>query len=246
MPADILFYALVAAGLVFWLRSILGTRHGDERQRPNPFTSHSDTQGSDQPQPESPYLAGVEELLTPEQQIMELSENPTNRLSVENKSAEAGLIEISRADRMFDINHFLQGAQDAFVIIVEAFSKGDKDTLENLLSEDVYDAFAKEIKAREKRKETASTEIHAVRRTEVIEAEMKEKMAFVTVRFTADETCVTRDADEKILSGDPDRVTEMIDIWVFGRDIRSRDPRWLVYETREPETEEVEDTSKSD
>ena len=32
MTADLLVYALVAAGLVFWLRSILGTRHGDERQ----------------------------------------------------------------------------------------------------------------------------------------------------------------------------------------------------------------------
>ena len=41
MSADILLYALVAAGLVFWLRNILGTRHGDERQRSNPFSSET-------------------------------------------------------------------------------------------------------------------------------------------------------------------------------------------------------------
>ena len=37
MPADLIVYAVVAAGLIFWLRSILGTRHGEEHERPNPF-----------------------------------------------------------------------------------------------------------------------------------------------------------------------------------------------------------------
>ena len=37
MPADIVIYAVVAVGLILWLRSILGTRHGNERSRPNPF-----------------------------------------------------------------------------------------------------------------------------------------------------------------------------------------------------------------
>ena len=33
VTGELLIYALVAGGLVFWLRSILGTRHGEERDR---------------------------------------------------------------------------------------------------------------------------------------------------------------------------------------------------------------------
>ncbi|MBU0800709.1 MAG: TIM44-like domain-containing protein, partial [Alphaproteobacteria bacterium] len=80
---------------------------------------------------------------------------------------------------------------------------------------------------------SASVEIHAVRKVEVVEARLEGRMAFVTVKFVADETSVLKDADGKFLSGHPDRVTETIDIWTFGRDVRGRDPVWAVYETRE-------------
>ncbi|HRC27077.1 MAG TPA: hypothetical protein PKX87_06575, partial [Alphaproteobacteria bacterium] len=43
---DLILYAAIAVGLVFWLRSVLGTRHGDERQRPNPFAPPSDSSPS--------------------------------------------------------------------------------------------------------------------------------------------------------------------------------------------------------
>ena len=83
----------------------------------------------------------------------------------------------------------------------------------------------------------------SIRKSEVIDAQIKDKMAFITVRFTADETSIVRDNDDEVIFGDPERVTETIDIWTFGRSIKSRDPAWLVYETREDEADSVPDST---
>lgn len=225
MPADILIYALIAAGLVFWLRSILGTRHGDERQRPNPFT-HT---------PEKQTIKARGDLSTSlhRGEPVNLREGLEHHMNIEGKFAETGLQNISYADHNFNLPGFLNGAQDAFIIIVEAFAKGDRETLKGLLNDSVYTEFENVIKARAKDKQTAEVEIHAVRRTDVIDASLKGEMAYISVRFVADETNTLKSEDGAILSGDPDQMRDTIDIWTFGRNINSRDPSWLLYETRD-------------
>ncbi len=226
MPADLVLYALVAAGLVFWLRSVLGTKHGEERPSALNGADAKDIINAAAEDQKSDFEG-------PEDRIMALAENALKKnYSIGNKTAEIGLIDIAKADRNFDIDGFLVGAQDAFVMIVESFAEGDRDTLKNLLAEDVYVAFEGAITAREDRNETQQTEIHAIRKAEVIEARLEGRRAFVTIKFTADETSVTRDESGDILSGNPDRTTEMRDIWTFGRDVKSREPSWLLIETR--------------
>ncbi len=233
MPADILIYAVVAAGLVFWLRSLLGTKTGNERERPNPFTSAPDSMKK-QAAPEMAAAAGA----VPGQEG-DMNAGLERNMSIENATAERGLVEIAQADRNFDLSHFLGGAQDAFIMIIESFAAGDKETLEGLLSEPVFNAFNGVIDERARKGEKASVEIHSIRKTEVMNAWIADKMMFITVRFTADETSIVRDADDKVIFGDPERVTETIDVWTFGRSVRSRDPAWLLYETREDEADEV-------
>jgi len=229
VPADLIVYALVAAGLVFWLRSILGTRHGDEQERSNPYATEniSDNNSSD-----APYIAG-QQPMSEEDRIRELASQPKSNLSVENKTAENGLLDISKSDKKFEITQFLNGAQDAFALIVESFAQGDKETLQNLLVEDVYKAFESAVNERKKRGETSITEIHAIKKAEVMAARIEGKKAFITMCFTADETSVTRDSEGEIISGHPDKVTQMRDVWTFGREINSKNPAWLVYETRD-------------
>lgn len=239
MPADLIVYALVAAGLVFWLRSVLGTRHGEERERPNPFLAPDQNDTSSEAPINETGDYGAEE------KIIALGEQMRRNYSVDNKTAENGLLDIAKADKDFDIDFFMEGSQDAFAMIVESFAEGDRDMLKNLLSEEVYDAFEGAITEREKRKETQVTDIHAIRKAEVIEAKLKGKRAMITVRFTAEESSVTRDEDGEVLSGHPDKKVEMKDIWSFARDIKSKDPSWLVVETRggfEDDNELIPDT----
>jgi predicted lipid-binding transport protein (Tim44 family) len=227
MAPDLIVYALVAAGLVLWLRSILGTRHGDERERPNPFATQPEAV-----QGKQPFVKGDKPVLTSQDRIIQLAANPTKVLSVENKTAENGLLEIARADKKFNINFFLDGAQEVFVMVVEAFAKGDRDALKDFLAPGVYKAFEGVLAQRESRGETMSAEILAVRKAEIIEARMEGRNASITLRFNADEISVTKDANGVIVSGHGERVVPMRDIWTFMRDTRSNDPRWLVSETR--------------
>ena len=225
MPADLIVYALIAAGLVFWLRSILGTRHGDERERGMPLQEVKSDTGADHA-----YMA-EDRPLSQADKIADLSKNK-GVMSVDNEAAEKGLIEISKADKAFDIETFLEAAQDAFAIVVEAFADADRETLEDLLAPSVYAAFDGAINDREARDEKQKSDIHAIRKAEIVDAQYKDKMVYITVRFTADETSVMYDKDDKIIAGHPDKISAMKDIWVFGREARARDPRWFVFETK--------------
>lgn len=233
MPADLIVYALVAAGLIFWLRSILGTRGEDDPQRPpylQPEKIKTDAPGQ-------PYAQG-DQSPSAEERIIALAERPARNLSVENKNAEEGLLTISRIERSFDINRFLEGAQDAFAMIVEAFAAGERDTLRDLLADPVYNAFEGVIKERETRGEKSQTEIHAIRKAEVLDARVQNKMAFITVRFTAEEIGAVRNSAGEIISGHPEKLTLMRDVWTFGRKLNNKDPRWLVYETRDDQADQ--------
>lgn len=234
MSAELVLYAVIAAGLVIWLRNILGTRQDGDAQRPNPFLSSPESVSQ-----KSVHDVGPVTPMVDGQDGDDLNAGLDRTMSIENEQAEAGLLEIARVDRFFKLSTFLRGAQDAFVMIVEGFADAEKEMLEEFLSPAVYHAFEGVIDQREKDGNKASVEIHAIRKSEVMSAEIKGKMAFITVRFTADETSIVYDKDNKIIFGDPERVTETIDIWTFGREIKSKNPAWLVYETRESEEDEV-------
>jgi predicted lipid-binding transport protein (Tim44 family) len=45
---------------------------------------------------------------------------------------------------------------------------------------------------------------------------------------------VTSDSAGTIIDGDPDQPLEVVDIWTFARNTRSRNPNWTLIETRVP------------
>ncbi len=230
VSAELMVYGLIAAGLVFWLRSILGTRHGDERDRSVTNLDLKESNVTNIHNGEA-FEKSVEGAAL----IEELAKNAKGNMSIGSRTAEVSLVEIARVDRGFDIYAFLRAAQDAFVYIVESFAEGDRETLKDLLGKNVFAAFDKAITDRENAGEVAMTEIHAIKKSEVVEAHLEGKKARITVRFWADETSVVKDKDDEIIHGHPEKTTLMRDLWVFERDLKSRDPRWLVVETKEDE-----------
>jgi predicted lipid-binding transport protein (Tim44 family) len=222
MPVDIIIYAVVAAVMVFWLRSVLGTRHGQERERANPFEE----------QPESKTKTPNDKKSSPLSPI-DMESKTQNAMTVGNDKIDAGLVQIALADRHFNIDSFTENAKDAFSIIVTAFAEGDRNTLHDMCTDDVYKAFDSAIKERENAGETVTTEIHAIRNADITDAGMSKKTAFVTLRISADETYVVQDKNGEILAGHPDRVSDMTDKWTFSRDTKSNDPRWFLSKTED-------------
>lgn len=228
IPADILIYALVAAGLIFWLRSVLGTRHGDERERPNPFVTSADPAGDDLRALPAPLDGRPDPAMA-----LDMYDPYADEALIANQAVSETLRAIGRADRNFDPANFKRGAEDAFIMIVEAFSEGDRDFLRPLLAPAVYEGFDKEIARREEKGERVITEIQAVRQARLVDAKITGKDAFISVEFHAEETCVIQDRNGDRIAGNPNRATSMVDIWTFGRNLKAKDPIWLVYETRD-------------
>ena len=100
-----------------------------------------------------------------------------------------------------------------------------------LLADDVYDNFDRSIQDREDRNETMSTDIVAIHSAEILEATLDGKDAEVTVKFDAEMISMTKDEEGLVVSGDPQphRVHEL---WTFARNLRSRNPNWLLITTR--------------
>src|SRR6185312_11692759 len=187
----IIFLAL-AVFIFLRLRSVLGQRTGRERPPYDPYSARDAVRGS----------AGDKVVTLPpraiEQQPAKPAEpvEPVDRwkgIAPAGSAVAAGLDAIVAADKTFDPRHFLTGARAAYEMIVVAFAQGDRRTLREWLSKEVYDSFDGVIREREERGETAETRFVSIDTTEVAGAELRGRTAQVTVRFVSHLISVTRD-----------------------------------------------------
>ena len=226
MPADLILYALIAAGLVVWLRGTLGTRQeGDEPAKPP------------MPLPDIEEASANAPAAIKDMGVVEPVDDPVAALAKSDivdvkDDAKEGLQAILAKDPAFDLKFFTEAVQDAFVMIIEAFADGDRDALGDMLTGPVYKAFDADIQAREDKGTSVKAEIHAIKEAHIIEARLNGKQALITLRFVAEESRVVSNADGEVMSGDAAKTHKMVDIWTFSRTLKSNDPRWLLSETR--------------
>ncbi len=147
-------------------------------------------------------------------------------------SLSAALRAIMAAERGFDVGRFLDGAKGAYEMIVTAYANGDRRTLKNLLSREVLDSFSAGIDEREKRGEKVEFTFVGIDKADLAEAAVKAGKAEITVRFAAKVIQVTRKADGTVVEGDPARLTDLVDVWTFARDLGASDPNWRLIDTR--------------
>jgi predicted lipid-binding transport protein (Tim44 family) len=143
----------------------------------------------------------------------------------------AGLDAIAAHDSSFDPRHFISGARSAYEMIVLAFANGDRRSLKDLLSSEVYDSFEAVIKDREKHEQKTETRFVSIDKAELVGAEARDRAAQLTVRFVSQMISVTRDKTGAIVDGNPDKVADITDVWTFARDTSSRDPNWKLVGT---------------
>ena len=225
MHLDILIFAIIAAVLVYRLKSVLGTKHGEERPRPNPFAAPG--------QQKKPVVilkpvikSGAKTSET--EQLIDPAANKDGRIN-------AGLAEIAAVDQGFDAAKFMAGAKYAFEMIVTSYAKGDRAALKPLLSPKIYADFDHGIAARELLARVSTIEIHSIKEARIIEAHLGGTMAYITIDFSVEQTTVTRDNSGAVVEGNPDQRSTVEDIWTFTRDTRSADPNWILIETRSAE-----------
>jgi predicted lipid-binding transport protein (Tim44 family) len=237
---DIIFFALIAVFVILRLRSALGRRTGQERQRPNNIFSRS-TEPDEQNTGKVIHLPGhgdESEDEKFEKELSDIGERETAQPESEPDDMEvvrAGLMSIRTADPQFSPRYFQSGSKSAFEMIVEAFAAGDTATLRPLLGDDVYDEFADAIRARIAAKETVETAIVSLDSTDIVAADLVGNTARLTVRFCSQQISVTRNEDGDAVDGESDSVVRVVDLWTFARNTRSSDPSWALVETRTPD-----------
>jgi len=224
----IIFLAL-AVFIFLRLRSVLGQRTGDER---SPYDVA--------PSKDANALGKGNVVPLPGRAEPSASASPADAAPALDRwkgIAEAdsplakGLDAIAAQYPGFDMQHFISGARGAYEMIVLAFAHGDRRTLKDLLSTDVYEGFDEALRERESRGETMETRFVSIDKAVAESAEMRGRMAQLTLRFVSQIVSVTRDKSGNAVDGNADQVTDVTDVWTFARDVSSRDPNWKLVAT---------------
>ena len=228
----IIFLAL-AVFIFLRLRNVLGQRTGSERP-PYDRTARNVVQGA--PDNNNNNVVPIPGAVIDQAPLAPTAEvtPPTDRwkgLAEAGTQLAQGLDAIAVLDSSFDPRHFLSGARSAYEMIVLAFANGDRRALKDLLSSEVYDSFEAVIKDREKREQKTETRFVSIDKAELVGAEARDRSAQLTVRFVSQMISVTRDKAGTIVDGNPDKVTDITDVWTFARDATSRDPNWKLVGT---------------
>ena len=150
-------------------------------------------------------------------------------------SAAAGIRQIVSADPSFDVARFLDGAQAAYRMVLEAFWKGDREEIAYLTADEVRASLDGAIVEREAAGYRLDNRLIRIDRAVIEEAFVSGRDAVIRVRFDADIAAVTRDAEGNVIAGSLTDAVDTHDLWTFRRTLGSQDPNWLLVETDEIE-----------
>ncbi|MET0482624.1 MAG: Tim44/TimA family putative adaptor protein [Aestuariivirgaceae bacterium] len=219
----------IAVVLLFKLRSVLGTRTGNERRYDPVQRDQRETEL--RREDNVIHMPGREPARSDGDGPAEEGAPIWQGYAEPGSPIAGGLEKIAGADPGFSPRSFLEGARIAYEMIVSAFAEGDKKALKPLLSREVYDGFSTAIDTRQRNGETLESKFVGIDNAQIVGAELAGKKASLTVRFIADLIAATRSRAGEVIDGDATRVRQITDVWTFERDISSRDPNWRLIST---------------
>ena len=206
---DILIFAVIAVLLVLRLRSVLGQKTGYEDQSRGKETAERFEQ---KPIPIRPDVQAA-------------------------ANDGHGMDALRRAEPSFSEAQFLHGAKAAFGIILSAYAEGDMAQLKRLLSYDLLQSFTQSIQQRASDGEALSITIEDISHVSILNAQVFDNIASVTVDFHPTQTRMITDEGGNVIEDEGTGKLELVDIWTFERDLTLSDPNWKLAETESPEDE---------
>ena len=134
------------------------------------------------------------------------------------KDNEQKLLTIYEAIEGFDHKSFLEGAKKAFEIIISAYNKGEKKTLKELVSKDVFSAFEKAIN---NKNNNPNSQFYSLVINGVEDAKLENDIVKITLKFTS----------EQFVNDDENTIIKKQDIWTFEKKVNSKSPEWILTST---------------
>ena len=200
---DIIILGLLAVFLGFRLKGLLGDRSGYSGD----LKSHE---------------AVKQDEITENQNVIKLNNKTING---------EGIDFLINADSSFNEEEFLEGAKNAFKIIIKAFSDSEIEKLKPLLDYDLLNSFTKSISEREARQEHQVSEVLSFKSFEIMKVNINDNLASITLKIISEQIKYLVDKNDILLEGDKNKSEIIKDKWVFERDISSTNPNWKLVET---------------
>mgnify|MGYP001262881132 CR=1 FL=1 len=132
--------------------------------------------------------------------------------------SEVKLEEVYKRVSNFDHRQFLDGAKKAFEIIITAFNNGDKRTLKELVSKDVYTAFENAI---DQKTNNPSSQFYSLVVDGIEKAKVENNIISISVNFIS----------EQMLNNDEGKIIKNKDTWTFEKPTNSSSPIWILTQT---------------
>ena len=226
-----IIFLAIAVVVFLRLRNVLGRRTGSERPPFDPYSRRESLPNGagDKVIDMQRRAADRNTAVTPE--VAAITAERFKRVAPEGSTLNDGLKAVAAADPSFDLDEFIAGGKAAYEMIVTAFAEGDRKTLRQLLSKEVYDGFVTAITQREERGETIEFKFVGIDKAEITGAGVKGGTAQITIRFLSKLISATRDKSGAVIDGDPVHVGDVTDVWTFARETNSRDPNWKLIAT---------------
>ncbi|MEL6210245.1 MAG: Tim44/TimA family putative adaptor protein, partial [Pseudomonadota bacterium] len=181
---ELLILFAIAAFVLYRLKSVIGTRTGYEAPPENYTNGAAPEQREEMgprpvPEPEATAEAGLPEQMR--EAVMAMRE----------------------AEPSFNLDGFLEGARQAYEMVLIAYEEGDRSLLNDLLAPDVYRAFVGVIDEREAEGLTVEARFIGVRdvKVEAVAFDPDTSEADVTLRFTGELITAVRDRENRIVEG---------------------------------------------
>ena len=200
---DIIILGLLAIFLGFRLKGLLGDRSGYSGDRKNPDAVNKEDR---------------------------IEHRIVIKLNNTNINGE-GLDSLIKADPGFNEKEFLEGAKNAFKIIIKSFSDSEIESLKPLLDYDLLNSFTKSISEREARQERQFSDVVSFKNFEIIKVNINDNLASITLKIVSEQIKYLVDKNDVLLEGNKDQSEIIKDKWVFERDISSTNPNWRLVET---------------
>ena len=212
---ELLVLFALAAVVLYRLKAVIGTRTGHESP-PDFLRRQQEARraGAKVPQP-----------------VPDISPVPDeDEIPGAPESGRAAVDAIRRIEPDFTLQDFVAGARGAYEMILMGYEEGDRETLRALLAPDVYQAFEQGIAAREEAGLRVEARFIGVREARVDETafDPETNIADITVRFVGELIVAVRDAENRVVDGDPNDIRRQTDRWTFSREMGSEDPNWLL------------------
>lgn len=203
LPAQfqIVVFAVIAAFVLFQLYNVLGKKVGRQPQEDAKVVI---------PGPNSP--------------------DQTAKPTAAEAAILASVAGLKARDPAFDPTRFVEGARQAYEIIVRGYASGDRAALKPLLTPAVMASFEAGITAREARGETETVEFLFPPRADLEGATAEGDKAVAKIRFLAElRSQVARIAGEGDAAAEP-QVEERrtAEHWTFERTLGAADPNWVL------------------